>query len=221
MKALLLLLLFLFIHLGSQAADSTQIRKKYIVAELNTIAYRGSLQSSYARWTPAYQIAIRFEKKKFLNGMASLTFGSFIGEDRAYKLPSAANQTLSPVSKFKTSFFAIHYEAQFSFFRYKGLRLFASQGIGLFRFSVEDWDGNNLNSKDKTRSKSETYNENTATFPTQIGLQFKFPNEMALGFQAGILNPVSNYIDNMKELSNNETRDNVAIFRFQFYYPLN
>jgi hypothetical protein len=215
-------LFFLFLTLGTVGfgADSTRIRKKFLVLGLNSVAYRGSLQSSYSRWTPAYQIGIRLEKKRILNGMASLTFGSFIGEDREYKIPSKANQTLSPVSRFKTSFVGIGYEVQILLFKYHGLRLFASQGIGLFRFSVKDWDGNNLSAKDKTRDRGETYSENVLNLPLQLGFQYRFPNDMALGMQAGWLNPLSNYLDNMDALSNNTNSDNVAICRFQFYYPL-
>jgi hypothetical protein len=43
---------------------------------------------------------------------------------------------------------------------------------------------------------------------------------MGFGFQAGWLNPLSNYIDNMSDLSSNEVSDNVASFRFQFFYHL-
>lgn len=216
-------LLFSFLLLFSSLSfgkDTTQVRKKYLVAGLNAVAYRGSLQSTYARWTPAYQIGLRFEKKKLVNGMASISFGSVIGEDRTYKLPSRANQTLVPVSKFKTRFFSIHYEAQLLLFRYAGFKLFVSQGIGLFRFSVEDWEGNDLGARDRTRNRGEAYSENVLNFPTQIGLQYKFPNSMCLGFQTGILNPATEYLDNMKDLSNNSNSDNLAVFRFQFHYPL-
>jgi hypothetical protein len=220
MKPAIILYLFMIASNVAIAKDSTLVRKKYLVLGLNTVAYKGSLQSTYARWTPAYQIGIRFEKKKILNGMFSVTFGSVIGEDRAYKLPSKANQSLVPVSRFKTSFFSLHYEAQLLLFRYKGLKLFASQGIGLFRFSVKDWEGNNLATKDRTRNKAETYRENVASLPTQLGLQYNFNNNMTLGFQAGLMNTFTDYLDNMKELSNNNNSDNVAVYRFQFHYPL-
>jgi hypothetical protein len=220
MKSLALFIGFLFLVPSVFAADSTTVRKRFLVAGLNAVAYKGSLQSSYTRWTPAYQIALKFEKKKIINGMVSLTFGQVIGEDRTYTLPSKAVQTLAPVSKFQTQFFALHYEAQLMLFKYHGLRIYASQGIGLFKFTVKDWDGNNLSGKDKTRSKGETYSETSTTFPTQVGLTYRFQNDMQLGFQAGVLNPVTAYLDNMKELSNNDNSDNIAAFRFQFYYPL-
>ena len=201
-------------------ADSLSIRKKYLLIGGNALAYKGSLQSTYARWTPGLQIGIRFQKKRRINGLLSATFGKLIGEDRSYKKPAKFNDQIQPEYRFETSFLSLQYEAQFLLFQHKTFRFFISQGIGLFRFNPADWDGNSLFEKDRTRNKGESYSKNSIQFPTQIGIQYWFPNQMGVGMQAGWLNPVTKYIDNMSDLSANEISDNVAVFRFQFFYHL-
>jgi len=202
------------------SADSLVVRKKFLLIGANAMAYKGSLQNAYTRWTPGFQVGIRFQKKKNINGMLSATFGKVIGEDRSYTKPSKFSDQIQPVSKFQTSIFSLQYEAQFLLFRHKGFRVFVSQGIGIFRFTPEDWDGNTLFEKDRTRNVGESYSKTSLQFPTQLGLQYWFPNQMGFGFQVGWLNPLTNYIDNMSDLSNNEVSDNIAVFRFQFFYHL-
>jgi hypothetical protein len=220
MKWPLILAVFLALCNASKANDSTRVNKKILMVGANALAYKGSLQNSYNHWTPGIQVGLRFEKRKLVNGMLSATFGTVIGEDRAYKKPSKFGDEFQPVSKFETSFFSLHYEAQVTLFRYKGFRLFISQGVGLFRFTPKDWQGKSLIEEDRTRNKGESYSKNSMQFPTQIGLLHWFPNQMGFGFQTGWLNPLSNYIDNMSDLSSNDVSDNVASFRFQFFYHL-
>lgn len=203
-----------------EAADSLKVRKKQLVAGFQAVAYRGSLQDSYLRWTPAYQFGLRFEKKKQINGMLSVSFGKFIGENILYKLPASADPSLLPVNRFTTRFFSLHYEAQLLLFSYHGFKLYASQGIGIYRFTVSDNNGTNLRDRDRTRAKGEDYRELTLCLPTQLGFRYTFSNRLAVGIQAGWTNVQSRYLDNMDQLSDNQTRDNMAQWRFQVYYPL-
>jgi hypothetical protein len=200
------------------AKDTLSVRNKFLVAGANALAYKGSLQKSYARWTPGFQFGVYFQKRKLVNGMLTATFGQVIGEDRDYSKPAKFSDQIQPVSKFQTNIFSLQYELQLLLFRYKGFRLFASQGIGFLRFTPKDWEGNSLIEKDRTRAPDESYSKNSIQFPTQVGLQYWFPNKMGFGIQAGWLNSTSKFIDNMSKLSGNEVADNIATFRFQFYY---
>jgi hypothetical protein len=56
--------------------------------------------------------------------------------------------------------------------------------------------------------------------PTRLGIAHQFQNGLTLGLQAGWMNTMSRYLDNMDKLSNNDNRDNLAIFLFQAGYPL-
>ena len=206
---------------GHLKTDSVQKRDRYVSAGFSAIAYKGSLQDAYSRWTPSFQLGIQLEKKKLLSSFIGIGFGSYIGEDRNYRLPAKADQNLQPAASFEGQFFTLHYEARFLLFRYRGFHLQACQGIGLFRFSVKDRNGNNLSEKPKSRSNGETYSQNSFFFPSSLMLMYRFPNRMSLGFQAGWYNNNSQYLDNMKVLSANQNRDNLASLRFHFSLPLN
>lgn len=216
----LLLLLLLLIFSKSYAQKEKVAGKKYIILGTSAVAYKGSLSSAYIRWTPAFQFGVQFQKKRLLNGRFLFSMGQFIGEGRDYSLPSGSAENLVPVNRFKTNFISLAYELQVLLFEYKSLRITASQGIGLFRFIPKDWDDNILSERDRTRKQGESYSPITLSFPTQLGIRYLFPNEMGIGIQAGWYNTQSKYLDNMSELANNNQRDNVAFFRFNFLYPL-
>ena len=198
----------------------TNSQSRYISAGFSAIAYKGSLQTAYSRWTPSYHLGISLEKKKLFSSFFGLGFGNYIGEDRTYKLSEKADQNLQPSASFQSSFFTLHYEARFLIFKYGGIRLHACQGIGLFRFTVKDKSGNNLAEKPRSRASGETYSQNSFFFPSSLMLRYEFPNQMWLGFQAGWYNTSSNYLDNMNQLAINKGGDNLASMRFHFSIPL-
>lgn len=194
--------------------------QKFLVAGFSAVSYKGSLSSGYTRWTPAYQLGLQFKKRKLINGQISLTFGQFIGEDRSYRTPTNAKPGVQPLSKFKTDFISLAYEAQILLFEYQSFRIMASAGVGFFRFIPKDWEGNSLTERDRTRNPGESYNSISLSIPAQIAVRYSFSNNMSFGLQAGWYNTTSKYLDNMDELSNNSQSDNIAFYRFQFQFPL-
>jgi hypothetical protein len=152
--------------------------------------------------------------------MVSVSFGRFIGEDRDYKLPSWADPAQPVVTRFETSYFSLHYEAQATLFSYHGFRIIASQGIGLFRFTVRDWEGTSLSSRDQTRKKGESYGSSALTLPTQIGVRYRFSGGVEVQAQAGWMNVLSPFLDNMNELGPEKGNDNLASFRLQVLFPM-
>lgn len=191
-----------------------------MVIGLSAASYKGSLSPAYTRWTPAYQLGIRFQKRRILNGMISVSFGKVIGESRTYKVPSGPDPQIVPVNRFETSFIGLQYDLQILLFQYKGLRFFASQGLGILRFSPKDWDGNDLTSRDRTRAKGETYSTLSFMFPTQVGLMYTFSNGMGLSCTAGWVNTTTNYLDNMDKLATSNQGDNMAMYKMQFLFPI-
>lgn len=213
-------LLFALNQLAAYGADSLKTRKKYFFGGFAAAAYKGSLSSSYAKWTPALTLGVRFEKKKNVNGMLALTIGKVVGEDRSYIAPSGTPEGVVPVNRFETSFFSLHYEAQIVLFRYRNFRFFASPGIGFLRYTPKDWSGNSLIDRTKSRKASESYSQNAFMFPIQVGMRYAFANEVALGFEAGWMNTRTKYLDNMDALSSRSGNDNMANLRFQFFLPI-
>jgi hypothetical protein len=57
--------------------------------------------------------------------------------------------------------------------------------------------------------------------PTQVGAIYLLPNQWGIGIQAGLLNPLTDYLDNIKELGNRSGNDNVMQTRLLLYVPLN
>jgi hypothetical protein len=217
---LLFALLSLPVKAKSPAVTDSAGTARFLSAGFSAVAYKGSLQSSYLRWTPAYQAGMLMERRKLLSGYFGIGFGAYTGEDRSYRLPAKADQNLQPAAAFEGSFFTLHYEARFLLFRYRGFRVQACQGIGLFRFTVKDREGSRLSEKPRSRASGEEYSQNSFFFPTSVMLQYRFKNNIGLGFQAGWFNNSSAYLDNMSQLSLNENRDNLAACRFHFFLPL-
>ena len=200
--------------------DSSRAGTRFVCAGFSAVAYKGSLQNSYLRWTPAYQAGIVLEKRRLFSSCICIGTGSYTGEDRSYRLPSKADQNLQPSASFEGRFFTLQYEARFLLFRYQAFSIQATQGLGIFRFSVSDRNGNSLSVRPKTRASGESYSQNSFFFPSAIMLSCRFPNRMCLSFQAGWYNTSSRYLDNMDRLSLNQNADNLASMRFLFSIPL-
>lgn len=220
MKWLLSFLLFASARILAITPPDSSVRSPYFSGGFAAVAYKGSLQAGYQRWTPAYQAGLLLEKKKLFSSYLGIGFGNYIGEDRSYRLPAKADPSLQPSASFEGSFFTLHYEARFLVFRYRNLRIQACQGVGLFRFSVRDRNGTQLSDRPKSRAKGENYSQNSFFFPSALMLQYRFPNRIGLGFQLGWFNTSSPYLDNMNQLAQSETRDNLAAYRFHILLPL-
>jgi hypothetical protein len=216
----LFLLSCLPLCLHGQNASGSLNQNRSFYAGFAAVAYKGSLQSTYLRWTPSYHAGMLIEGKKLLSSSVGIGLGSYIAEDRNYRLPAKADPSLQPLAAIEGNFFTLSYELRFLLFRYHGLRIQFCQGLGLFRFSVKDREGNQLSEKPRSRAAGETYSQNSFFFPSSLFLQYQFSNQMALGIQAGWYNNSSAYLDNMKQLAQNETRDNLASVRFLLSIPL-
>lgn len=219
-SALFFFLMLVIFEAKSQVRNDNANSNRFLSAGFSAVSYKGSLQSSYLRWTPAYQAGMLLEKRKLYSSYFGIGFGAYAGEDRSYRLPARADQSLQPVTAFEGSFFTLHYEARFLLFRYGGFRVQACQGIGLFRFAVKDRGGSKLSEKPRSRANGENYSQNSFFFPTSVMIQYRFQNHLGLGFQAGWFNNSSAYLDNMSQLSMNENKDNLAAFRFHIFLPL-
>jgi hypothetical protein len=217
-KAFLCTLFIVFIAgltFGQTPTNPTPKSKpKFIFGGVNMVAYKGSLQESYKRWTPAIQTGLSVAAKENMNLVFGLSFGQFIGEDRTYRLPANSDLSLTPSNRFKTNFISFTAEAQFKAFEYKNFKLLASIGLGLFRFSPLDFEGNDLVSKPRSRERTEDYSQNTLQLPIQMVAQYWFKEGLGVAIQGGWHNVGSRYLDNMDKLANNDRPDNLAVFKF-------
>lgn len=220
MRKTILIALLLATELPALAADSLKTRKKYFFAGFAAASYKGSLSPTYSRWTPALTFGFRFEKKKRVNGMVVITLGKVVGEDRTYRAPSNTPEGITPVNRFQTNFFSLHYEAQVQLAQLYGFHFYASPGIGFIRFTPKDWEGRKLLDRPRTRKSDENYSQNAFVLPLHIGFRYVFENQMAFGMETGWMNTRTRYLDNMDKLGETQKSDNVANIRFQFFMPV-
>jgi hypothetical protein len=234
-KTLFVLLIFVIsIHFDccAQSKDSSEssnitqqiINKtfpaRYIEAGLSAIAYKGDLSSKYANWSSALNIAIRWNKKKRLNGHINLMIGKVTGQNYEIQYSDNATPPNTANNFFKSSIFSLNYDLQVNLIKKEHFILYIGQGIGLLRFLPKDENNESLIDKGRTRAKNETYNNLSIILPSHAGFIFTLKNNFGIGFQAGWLNPVTDYIDNISELSNYAKKDNLLAYKFSFLIPM-
>ncbi|UII29380.1 hypothetical protein LVD15_13400 [Fulvivirga maritima] len=180
-------------------------------------AYNGDL-SQYDQYGALFHIGLQLNKNRKFNGNFNLGIGSVRGENSQFRLND--NLEATPNRYFKTSYLFINYDLHYNIIKKEQVIVYISQGIGLFRFNPKDEDGNNLSDQSNTRNSDETYSNLTLMLPTSVGAIYFLPNEWGVGFQAGLLNTMTNYIDNISELGDGGN-DNILEFRLAFYVPFN
>jgi len=200
--------------------DSTV--QRYFVGSFAANSLRGDLNSRHRTWLPGWQIGLRFNRKKKLNGTFQFSTGRIVSEKLNVVFSSNDIPRPEPVNYVSTRFFTLGYDLQANLFRYKHFVAYASLGFHLLQFNPRDIEGRSLSGEDRnrTRARGETYGNISTCFPTLLGITYFFKNQMGLGVQAGWMNQTTGYLDNMKQLGESGRRDNVATLRFQFFAPL-
>jgi hypothetical protein len=218
---LIRLLFFLMMMCGAMPLqaqqDDTDSRGRFSLG-FSRNAYRGDLGDSYGAGRAAFHLSYQFAHQKRLHGGLHLGAGSLSGQEVRIATPGPEDILLAN-RFFQTSFFSFHYALQYDIFRYRGLLLYASQGIGLMRFVPKDEFGADLQDQLSTRAENESYGNATAILPTQIGIEYIFDNHFGFGLQAGWFNTTTDYLDNISRLGNREGGDNVWQWHFRFHIP--
>ena len=98
--------------------------------------------------------------------------------------------------------------------------LYLSQGLGLLRYKPEDDLGRPLQERYESRPLNETYGNSTIMLPSKLGALYLLPNQWGIGLEAGYLNPLTDYLDNISQWGNKEGNDNVLQFQLRVYVPL-
>lgn len=185
---------------------------------LSANAYNGDL-SSYQKWTAMYHFGISFNKNEKWNGRINLSFGFITGENRTYQ-SSKPNEQGAPVTFFSTSLVNFNYELKYHFIKTKRWAIYASQGIGVMQFTPKNEDNQKLINLLNTRAADESYNNIAVFFPTSLGVNYWLKSGYGIGLQGTILNPQTNYLDNIGVLGTRNKNDQVLQFRFFVLAPL-
>lgn len=180
--------------------------------------YLGDLQSPYAKYTGAFSLGVQLNRNKRLNGSIELSYGHITGQDSDYTF--TGDEQASPNRFFSSTLFAAHYNLHLNIVRRENFSLYLSQGLGLLRYMPEDGLGRRLQERYNTRAANENYSNSSIMLPSNVGMMYLLPNQWGLGLQAGYLNPLTDYLDNISQWGNRSGNDNVLRLRFAVYVPL-
>jgi len=183
-------------------------------------AYRGDLTSSLEKWSNAFHIGFKLNSGNKLNGNFNLGFGFITGENLNYQFDNGETPAPRPNRFFRTSILVINYELNYNFFKWKNFTFYASQGVGLMRFIPQDQFFEDFQGQSETRAANETFSNITLMLPTQFGFLYLFENNFGLSCQLGLMNSLTDYLDNISEWGTKNGIDNVFSTRFSFHIPL-
>lgn len=182
-------------------------------------AYRGDL-GSYQKWASAFQLGLKFNRKKRLNGHLNVAIGTLTGQNPAYVFTGESESVPSPNRFFKTNFVTVNYDLQVNFIKTPRWMVYVSQGVGLIRYNPKDDRNVSLRDQLSSRPSGEAYGTVALLFPTQVGAMYLFPNGYGAGIQSGFLNTTTDYLDNISQWGNRRRNDNALWVKFQFVAPL-
>lgn len=238
-KRLTILIIFCFACIYTRAQDSTtasngsstpaiplydttsQSSNAFVGLGLAMSSYRGDLINTYTSPTPNFEVYIRFNRKKYLNGQFSIGFGKLSATNPYYSYTYNATGNISPNSNFVTAYQYLKYELNFNFISTKRWRVYISQGIGAMHFTPKNQDNLVLLELNNTRAPNEGYSNLSIVLPSSVGIMYISPSNYAFGIKAGLLNPQTDYLDNISSLSNESRKDNVVSFQMNINAPIN
>lgn len=161
-------------------------------------AYNGDLGNPYSKWSASFQTAIRFNRKKRLNGKLAFSFGNFTGENLQIGIQAASERM--PNTFFKAQTLSLHYELHYNIIKNSRWIVFVSQGFGLVNFQVKNETGENLQDLRITRAEGEEYGNNSLFLPTGLGAIYVLKNGYGIGTEIQLLNLQTDYLDNISQL---------------------
>ena len=210
--------LLIFNSLSAQDSTLTHVpKKKELIVGLGSMKYRGDLGSGYSSGDLSISLGIKLNTEKRLHGNFWITIGRLSGNELDYSYERDVLAT--PNQSFSSTIVAINYAAQYNMIDRPKFKIFISQGIGLLRYYPVDESGNSFSNVPESRNAGEDYSTISLFLPTQIGARYQL-DKVSLGVQMGILNPTTDYIDNIGELGNNQGNDNAFIVQGVVYLPV-
>lgn len=209
-----------FTNQASAQSAETKAVTRLLEMGISANGYRGDLSAKYQGWGPAFQLGLKLNTKKRLNGHFNLGIGTITAQNPAYEFSGSDEQTATPNLFAKTSFLSLNYDLQVNLVKTRHWIVYLSQGAGLIRFQPRDEKKISLQSQFGTRPGEENYNNVTILLPTQAGAIYLFGNGYGVGVQSGWLNPQTDYLDNISQWGNRSKKDNILSLRFSFLAPL-
>ena len=201
-------------------AQDEQEKKKEIFFGIGPSAYKGDLSDGFDKWSMIFHVGIKFNRFKKVNGNFALTIGSITGQNINYSYEDGSLPAPSPNRFFTTKLVGLNYELHYNFINSEKVKVYASQGIGVLRFNPQDEYNDSLVDQLFSRAANETYGTITLLLPTQVGVLYILPNDYSVGVQAGYVNTLTDYLDNISAWGNKKGNDNIFSVKFEIHIPV-
>ena len=218
--SLLILVASLAIPFHGWSQDSLQRKRKEIHLGIGPAFYNGDLGSAYANGSLMINFGLKLNKDKRLNGNFKVSIGTVTGQELDYSTIDNTGVRATPNTFFKSSFFGLNYEVHYNFIDKEKIKVYVSQGIGLFRFNPKDEQDESLIDQPDTRALGESYRNLIIQLPTQLAVKYYLPNQYAFGVQFGFINSITDHLDNLGTWGNKSGNDNILTIQFEIHAPI-
>lgn len=192
---------------------------RYIGLGFGPIAYRGDLNHSFSKFQSALSFNYFKDRDRRVQSVFNLTIGKVSGSNEDYIFQNDMEMETSPNTYFQTSFQSLTYRLKIRFLKQKKVVPYISPGIGLFRFVPKNENSTSLSDQDNSRAPDESYSPITISLPLSLGVNTSL-NEFKFGLSLTWLNPLTDYIDNIKQWGNKEGNDNLLLYSISVAIPL-
>ena len=183
-------------------------------AGMEFLRYRGDLldkKASWERFNAGGVLHIEFEAPRRATPYFSFGWGTLRAENRTLAQEKPIYNTY-----FSTTYRYITLQVKIRIRKKSRLYPFFAPGIGFFFFTPKDAEGKSLVEQLQTRNEGEDYPTNAFMFPLQIGLHYRVSHHVHIELYYKVLNPQTDYIDNIGQLGNDPKKDQVSGFGIQF-----
>ena len=203
-------ILLIFVIFSLNAFSQEKIIDAFVGYSANS--YKGDF-STYGKYRNALNLGLVLNRNKTLGGELNLRIGTIVAE---------SNDFSSPIVPFvKTNYFSLNYGLNIRFLTIKDkLSFHFVPGFGIIRFSSTDFDGNKLESLNDTRDKGEEISPIAVVLPMKLQFRYRLTDKVGLFFESGFLNTRTDYLDNISQLSNSSTKDNIIFLNFNVSFLL-
>jgi hypothetical protein len=181
-------------------------------------AYKGDLNPSYQKWSGMFHLGVFSNQNRWVNPLASISLGSLTGQQTNYDYLQPQPR---PNTFFKTNFFQFALGLRLNPIKTDNLTVFINPNIGIMRFTPRDIRNQKLAEQAETRALGEALPTTTFTIPVSIGAMYSFKaSGVGIGAEVGLLNPRTDYLDNLGELGTAQNKDNSLQIKLSVYVPL-
>lgn len=217
MNILLRPLFILALLLPSLQGLGQKTPKAWIKLQPAFLTYKGDYSKMGQNAGAAFQAEAWWHPEKRLGATAGLILGTISAD--TYVDPTIFNGDIQPTNYFKTPFLWIGGGFRFFIFQKSWGKFYVSQSVGLMRFTPKDGQGNKLADQLNTRAPQEEYGNTSLSLPSRVGFILNWPRPYAVGINAQLLNPLTDYLDNTSTLGNPNNKDQLLSLGISFYLP--